>query len=345
MSTVQSPLVGEYDTLCAHDTTREVCSTAFYALLSSYIYKLQQIPKPVTSLRKVVRCFGYDLHTEAGNLISDVIMVSRRVEDEVHAIIVHRGTDAANANALSDLQSYEGILTNKTSELSRKRTTMTERFIMKLNPDYIDVTGHSLGGWTAMLAIANSRLVQSKLRYAVLFNPGYVPPELNSAVDALIPSILKNHPLREKEKTPAFDLSKQEKDDLNTKVVIKINSHDPVSKGVLKGTIPFGKIHVVNASTEFAIKKQQLMERFLKAVGIPRKYVELIAYAKDGLRLVGSGMLGYAHAHSVSQHIPTAFLEYVDSCVAGTERTFVRKGGKRSKRKGKKGATPSPADQ
>tara|TARA_A100001015_G_C15043012_1_gene741196 strand:+ start:3429 stop:4475 length:1047 start_codon:yes stop_codon:yes gene_type:complete len=312
----KSPIGKEYENEC-HGY---LCSVGLYAVLSDTIYHLQTSPEPKKTVESIVKCFGYQVYwkhiDQNDDLWTEVLVVYRYLENnKKHVIIVHRGTQFEGGRILHDLSSYKSVIFNSFSDkLGDTRLRLTENIIKKLKPDIIDITGHSLGGWTAIYAISNSELLRKYLRFSVLFNPGYVPSEIN------------------KVEKSSMKITNKELKKLDQKVLYYINTLDPVSKGIIKGIVPFGKLKVVNKSSLKEIRKQVSFERLTMFIGL-RDVFEKILYAKDFSKMITKKLLskylekqGYnpeshklvynflVDAHSLSQYIPEYYMKKLKDC-------------------------------
>ncbi len=312
----KSPIGKEYEDEC----NGYLCSVGLYAVFSDSIYHLQTSPSPKQTVESIAKCFGYKVYwkhvQKNDDLWTEVLVVYRYLENnKKHAIIVHRGTQFDGGRILHDLSSYKSVIFNSfRDKLGDQRLRLTEDILRKLKPDIVDITGHSLGGWTAIYAISNSEMLRKYLRFAVLFNPGYVPSEIN------------------KVEKSSMKMTNKEITDLDKKVLYYINTLDPVSKGVIKGIVPFGKLKIINSSSLKEIRKQISFERLTMFLGL-RDVFERILYAKDFSKLVTKKVLshyleqqGYnpeshkllysflVDAHALSQYIPEYYMKKLEHC-------------------------------
>ena len=308
----KSPVSNEYT-----ECQGPLCSIGLYAMFSDAIYHLQLSPHPKKTLESISKCFGYKVfwHNENNDMWSEILVVYRWVtiksKKRKHVIIIHRGTQLDGDRYIHDLSSYHSVFKNSLDDkLGSQRLKVTEDIIRKTKPFLLDITGHSLGGWSVIYSISKSKLIRNYLRFCVLFSPGYVPSEISNVQSKIL------------------QLSTNEKKDLDNKVFYYINSLDPVSKGVLKGSIPFGKVKIINKSGLVEIRKQVLFERFTMVIGM-RDILEKLLYLKDFSRYFMNKILNYygyntnsstllykflTDNHTIKQYVPKYFYDKIEEC-------------------------------
>ena len=96
-------------------------------------------------------------------------------------IIAHRGTDLKASNITKQLKADSAILfgNRAQNELHKKRTKETERIVSSIKSQHPDstihLTGHSLGGSTAMHSLIKTKVVRDNVDALHTFNAGSSP--------------------------------------------------------------------------------------------------------------------------------------------------------------------------
>lgn len=116
---------------------------------------------------------GYEIQFADRNMI-------HMLQGDNH-IIAHRGTDVGSKGILTDLRADARIMfgTTKSSKLHKRRTRKTAAIVKSIkeqNPEAsIFLTGHSLGGESAIHALHTSKIVRDGVERLETFNAGSSP--------------------------------------------------------------------------------------------------------------------------------------------------------------------------
>lgn len=143
-----------------------------YAMMARAAYDLTSDDN-VELVNAAAACLGFQTgYTEPEDVDAEVLVAYRTVDGQKHLLLAYRGTEfEATKNGFKDAMADFGIVGgNYDQEGFKRRQAVTEAAIAKHKPDYVDLTGHSLGGTAAMHCLFQSKPLQARLRYAALFN-------------------------------------------------------------------------------------------------------------------------------------------------------------------------------
>ena len=160
---------------------------------------------------------GFVVNPEHSN---SQITTYQHKENPKNVVIAHRGTKVDGRRGLKDIQTdlLFAVGMGGHQSMFKKRLNKTNQIITALDPDYLHLTGHSLGGGTVNYTIANSNKVRKKLTSAKTYNAAA-------------------HPVFDNDTSVPYKYKKE----LETKVEHHRIKHDAVSAG-FKNLVPFGKV-------------------------------------------------------------------------------------------------------
>ena len=123
------------------------------------------------------RCGGQTGCDKPGDLDDEVMVVYSTAEGKKHLVLAYRGTEfKLTTHGVEDVLADLAVAAGEYDQTGfRRRQAVTEAAIRQHQPDYVDVTGHSLGATAAMHCIFMSKPLQSHLRFAALFNQFGLP--------------------------------------------------------------------------------------------------------------------------------------------------------------------------
>ena len=135
--------------------------------------------------------------------------------EDGHSVVTIKGTDPRNKkDLLSDLKLAVGL--SKTDKQFKHRTKEIKKVYSGIDADKDKyLTGHSLGGSVVSHAMAKSKSIRDNTKKAATFNAGYTP--------AFHAELSK-------------DLKKEDKKELNKKLVHHHNKGDPISASLTMGS-------------------------------------------------------------------------------------------------------------
>lgn len=246
-------------------------SMADMALLARGTYQLGEKvgtkAERVKNAQTMINDTGFIVNPEHSN---SQITTYQHKDNPKNVVIAHRGTKVDGRRGIKDIQADLLFALGRGGHqpLFKKRLNKTNQIVTALDPDYLHLTGHSLGGGTVNHTIANSGKVREKLTTAKTYNAAA-------------------HPIFSNDTSVPYKYKKE----LETKVEHHRIKHDPVSMG-FKNLVPFGKVKTHKIKHDPKLGKSYIRNIVEKNPSLIQQF-----YNANPFRFTARGLFAHSGSH------------------------------------------------